>query len=124
MPRFVILRHHMPSSRERRLHWDLMLEHQRRLRTWALHNEPQAGREIPATALADHRLEYLDYEGPVSQGRGSVTRWDCGSYSIAAWDEDQVELELCGTRITGSVHLWRTAPDQRWIFRWAGIETP
>ena len=49
------------------------------LKTWACREPPQAGVEIPCEALADHRLAYLDYEGPISGGRGSVTRWDRGT---------------------------------------------
>src|ERR1700704_4821039 len=76
MPRFVILEHDHPV-----LHWDLMLEAGTALRTWRLARAPSApGEVIDALALPDHRLFYLDYEGPVSGGRGVVKRWDAGEY--------------------------------------------
>ena len=37
---------------------------------------PAPGVEMIAEALGDHRLDYLDYEGPVSGDRGLVSRWD------------------------------------------------
>ena len=52
-----------------------MLEAGDVLKTWALPQPPQPGVEMECTALADHRLAYLDYEGPLSGNRGAVTRW-------------------------------------------------
>ena len=87
MPRYVILQHEMPAGHEDRpLHWDLMFEWHDSLRTWALACEPRAGVEIAARRLSDHRLAYLDYEGPVSGDRGSVRRWDAGTYE-GTWEE-------------------------------------
>ncbi len=74
MPRFVILCH----ENHRGAHFDFMLESGDVLKTWALPQPPASGVEIECEALADHRLAYLDYEGPVSGGRGSVARWDRG----------------------------------------------
>ena len=80
MPRFVILRHDPAPAGDRPLHWDLMLETADRLRTWALESEPGPGRTIAARPLVDHRPEYLDYQGPLSGGRGAVSRWDAGEF--------------------------------------------
>lgn len=57
-----------------------MLEVDGMLRTWRLLDEPGIGRCVRAEELADHRLAYLDYEGPVSGGRGNVARWDSGQF--------------------------------------------
>ena len=76
MPRFVILEHDYPE-----LHWDFMLECAGALKTWRLAEPPAThGELIAAVALEDHRLDYLDYEGPVSGNRGRVKRWDRGDY--------------------------------------------
>jgi hypothetical protein len=69
MPRFVILEHDHPE-----LHWDFMLEAGAVLRTWRLAAPPALGQVVAAAASFDHRLLYLDYEGPVSGGRGTVRR--------------------------------------------------
>src|SRR5947209_8228766 len=76
MPRFVILEHDHPT-----LHWDLMLETGPVLKTWRLGKPPElAGERIEMMPIGDHRLFYLDYEGHVSGGRGTVRRWDRGEY--------------------------------------------
>src|SRR5262245_20038729 len=80
MPRFVILHHETPPSSARPAHWDFMLECGGVLRTWALAEPPSPGRESVTEELAHHRRAYLDYEGEVSGGRGTVSRWDEGTY--------------------------------------------
>jgi len=74
MPRYVILEHDAADGR----HWDFMLAGGEALATWALAERPDAAGPVAARSLADHRVAYLDYEGPISGGRGSVTRWDQG----------------------------------------------
>jgi hypothetical protein len=87
------------------------------LRTWALASEPLPGGPIEAEALADHRLNYLDYEGPVSGDRGHVTRWDAGRYELKSELPDEVVVQLKGGRIEGVVSLRRNPQTpQRWVF--------
>ncbi len=111
MPRFVVLEHDHPF-----LHWDLMLEHGEILRTWRLPAAPETGLTLPATALGAHRRAYLDYEGPVSGGRGRVVRWDRGTYEILVEDAGRIEAQLHGERLRGHMELrqhagtaWRLA---------------
>lgn len=76
--RYVLLEHDYPQ-----LHWDFMLEVGAVLKTWRLAQLPnESDNVIEATPLGDHRLAYLDYEGPVSGGRGRVRRIDAGVYSL------------------------------------------
>lgn len=114
MPRFVILQHDHPQ-----LHWDFMLEMGDVLRAWRLDREPLGSAPIATTALGDHRLVYLDYEGPVSGGRGSVTRWDAGEYleevAGAAREPCRVSVRLLGERIRGQALLEWTGGD-KWSF--------
>jgi hypothetical protein len=110
MPRFVILEHDHPH-----LHWDLMLESGEVLRSWRLESPPRAGLAVRAEPIGDHRRDYLDYEGPVSGGRGSVTRWDAGALF---WDElgaDRIAVRLEGTRCRGRAVLQRADAGQ-WLF--------
>jgi hypothetical protein len=109
MPRFVILEHDHPF-----LHWDLMLEAGPVLRTWRLAEVPHPGREVYAEALGDHRTHYLDYEGPVSGGRGSVKRWDAGTFTWLSDTAAEVRIELEGIRCRGPVLLHVQAG--RWTF--------
>jgi len=76
VPRFVILHHDHPVP-----HWDLFLEAGAVLKAWRLFAEPRPDADIPAEANSDHRLPYLDYEGPVSGGRGTVTRVQAGTFA-------------------------------------------
>jgi hypothetical protein len=116
MPRFVILEHAPgPASRAGR-HWDLMLQQGQRLRTWALAAPPAPGLKIDAEELADHRLEYLDYEGPVSAERGTVSRWDGGEYRLLEEDAARLSVELVGQRGCTRLVLQRLAGEaQRWV---------
>jgi len=75
--RWALLRHDFPW-----LHWDFLLarNHAPAATTWRLLRTPCVNEPIAAQALPDHRLLYLDYEGPVSGGRGSVQRLDRGEW--------------------------------------------
>jgi DNA polymerase Ligase (LigD) len=117
MPRFVILLHQFPSGHPRATHWDLMLESGAALRTWALPSEPAVGLDCDAEQLADHRLAYLEYEGPISDNRGQVSRWDEGAYRLAHESPDALTLVLDGRRLHARVtlekgvgsHFWRVS---------------
>jgi hypothetical protein len=102
MPRFVVLTHDFPS-----LHWDFMLEKEAALRTWRLSREPNSGGSIDASPLPDHRIAYLDYEGPVSGDRGKVTRWDAGQYQTTRETPEILEVQLHGNRLRGHVVIAR-----------------
>ena len=102
MPRYVILEHDHPA-----LHWDFMLEAGDVLKTWRLAALPRPGAAVAAEPSFDHRRAYLDYEGPVSGGRGTVTRWDAGTFSWEAADEG-VAVWLDGARLRGRA---RVEPD-------------
>jgi hypothetical protein len=99
MPRFVILEHDHPY-----LHWDLMLEAGAVLRTWRLAAAPMPGESVAAEPLPDHRLMYLDYEGPVSNNRGHVQRWDWGNYEGDLGGGD-IRVTLSGQRLSGEAML-------------------
>ena len=113
-PRFVVLEHDHPF-----LHWDLMLEAGEPLRTWRLAAPPAAGAEVEATPLGEHRRLYLDYEGPVSRGRGRVVRWDHGTFAWEGEGEELVAVRLDGGRLKGLLRLRRLTADS-----WRASFTP
>lgn len=98
VPRFVVLRHATPPGHRQGLHWDLMLEHEGRLLTWALDQCPEPGKAISATQLPDHRIFYLDYEGPVSADRGEVAQVDAGEFEWLLHDAERIVVMLRGNR--------------------------
>lgn len=116
MNRFVLLEHALPAGAARGTHWDFMLEAGGVLRTWALDGLPVAQETVAALQLADHRLDYLEYEGPVSGNRGSVKRIDCGEYVVLAESSEQLEIALLGELLRGRATLSTTSEHQRWRF--------
>ena len=100
MPRFAILQHDWPT-----LHWDFLVEDGPILKAWRLLEEPCPHAAIPAEPNFDHRRLYLDYEGPVSHSRGTVTRWDTGTFEWHERGESSIVLEMVGQRITGRITL-------------------
>jgi DNA polymerase Ligase (LigD) len=115
MPRFVILEHDHPH-----LHWDLMLEVGDSLRTWRLPSPPQPGHVVPIEPIGDHRLAYLDYEGPVSANRGSVHRWDQGTFALVGDALRPLAVDLHGQRIQGRLELFEDGHG-RWQLRFIPI---
>lgn len=103
-PRFAILEHDHPV-----LHWDLLLEDGPACRTWRLSSPPHEGATLAAEALPDHRLMYLDYEGPVGGDRGTVTRWDSGRFVWLTSTEAAVSVLINGERCIGRLDLTRHA---------------
>jgi hypothetical protein len=114
MPRFVLLEHRWNG-----VHWDVMLELGDALRTWAIDSPIESGKDLTARLLPDHRLAYLDYEGPVSGDRGEVRRVAQGTYEVGQWSENRVELTLESPQLNGIVTLSRAAGTD-WFFRFVG----
>ena len=110
MPRFAILNHDWPF-----LHWDLLLESEGKLLTWRLLREPAAGATIEAEALPSHRLAYLDYEGPVSGNRGSVTCWDRGELLNLEFSASSCSAIIEGERFCGRVAVSERAASSGFI---------
>jgi hypothetical protein len=102
MPRFVVLEHDHPV-----LHWDLMLEADGVLHTWRLAQPPlPSSSAIEAMRLPDHRMLYLEYEGPVSGDRGVVKRWDAGVFKEDMHSSPTARiLEMHGKLLQGCIHL-------------------
>lgn len=107
MPRFAILEHDWPSR-----HWDLLLEDGDALLAWRLLEEPRVGSTVSAEKNADHRKIYLDYEGPISGHRGSVTRWNSGTFQWVERTIDAIEVLVNGVKFVGRLRLVRV--DDNW----------
>lgn len=121
--RFVVLEHAGTPTYKPGTHWDLMLEWQGRLRTWELPTPPASGKTIVGRALADHRLEYLSYEGPVSGERGTVRRWDAGEYELISETPFELVVRLDGGRLRGTLRMTQDpAQGETWtiVFQAAG----
>jgi hypothetical protein len=107
MPRFVLLTHDHPF-----VHWDFLMESPAR---WL--SDLQV--VLAAESIAAHRLNYLDYEGPVSRERGRVVRWDHGVAEWLAESESSVRMRLSGKRLVGELVLDRHASQPLWSARFS-----
>jgi bifunctional non-homologous end joining protein LigD len=115
--RFVIHEHHA-----RRLHWDLRLEHEGALASWAVPNgiPPDTKDNRLAVRTEDHPIEYLEFEGDIPAGQygaGSIRIWDSGTFDTDKWTEDKIEVALSGERLTGRYALFRTRESDWMIHR-------
>jgi bifunctional non-homologous end joining protein LigD len=112
--RFVIQEHHARS-----LHWDLRLERDGVLASWAL---PKGLPETPgknhlAVHTEDHPLEYATFQGEIPEGEyggGQMTIWDSGSYDVEKWSDSEVKFVLHGSKSSGSFVLFQTK-DRDWM---------
>lgn len=126
MPRFVVLRHEWNTSNSKSeiaVHWDLMLEHEGTLRTWSLADPWTPGGMAMGIRIPDHRLVYLDYEGPISGDRGQVTCCERGELVWRQQSEDVLTVELWTDAWRGMVELSpEKANSSQWRINWpAGI---
>jgi bifunctional non-homologous end joining protein LigD len=126
--RFVIQEHSAT-----RLHWDLRLEHDGALTSFAIPNGlPWApGDNRLAVRTEDHPLEYLEFHGEIpkgSYGAGTMTIWDRGTYEVLKWDAKKIEVELTGERVTGGYALFPIGPggstSKDWMIHRMGGEAP
>ncbi|MDM4722683.1 DNA polymerase ligase N-terminal domain-containing protein [Micromonospora sp. WMMA1363] len=104
--RFVIQRHHAHS-----LHWDLRLEHDGVLASWAVPRglPRDTGRNHLAVHTEDHPMEYLDFSGEIPTGEyggGRMTIHDRGTYRCEKWRDDEVIVTLDGERTRGRYVLF------------------
>lgn len=90
-----------------------MLETDDVLTTWALEHVPTCDQAIRAEQLAPHRLHYLNYEGPLSEDRGTVTQWDRGTFEWIRREPVTI-VRVQGRRLRGAVTL--TPEDDHWGF--------
>ena len=122
--RFVIQEHNA-----RRLHWDLRLEHDGTLASWAL---PRGIPEHPdenrlAVRTEDHPLQYLEFHGEIPQGEygaGTMTIWDRGTYEAEKFRDGEVIATFLGERIHGRYALFRTRESDWMIHRMDPPEDP
>ena len=111
---FVVQEHHA-----RRLHYDVRLERDGVLVSWAvprgLPTEP--GTVRLAVHTEDHPIEYAEFEGDIPAGEyggGHVTIWDRGTYETIKWRSDEIEVVLHGQRVDGDFVFFRKNDGGRW----------
>jgi len=104
--RFVLLRHTGHGT----THFDFMIEDDAALATWQFDESPALlalGGVLTCRRLAAHRTAYLDYEGPISDGRGNVQRDDRGTCHVIRATDTRWELEISGMQLRNRFVLSR-----------------
>jgi bifunctional non-homologous end joining protein LigD len=116
-PRFVVQEHHATS-----LHWDLRLERDGVLASWAVPKgiPPDPKTNHLAVHTEDHPLEYLTFEAVIPDGQygaGEMTIWDTGTYDVEEWSDREVKVVFHGRRTDGRYVLFKTRGNQWMIHR-------
>ena len=107
-PIYVIQEHHASH-----LHWDLRLEFEGVLKSWAVPKEPPTTEGVKRLAVQteDHPLSYAGFEGEIPEGEygaGDVRIWDKGTFTVLEEGEGKYVLDIRGQRLRGSYALIQT----------------
>ncbi len=123
---FVVQKHSA-----RRLHYDLRLEMEGVLRSWAVPKGPSLdpAEKRLAVLTEDHPLEYGDFEGVIPEdnyGAGAVILWDRGPTihhldPVEGTREGKLLFELRGYKLRG---LWTLVKTSRGEKEWLLIKKP
>jgi len=109
----------------RRLHWDLRLELDGTLKSWAVPNGPSLDPKDKRLAVRteDHPLSYATFEGTIPQGEyggGTVMLWDRGTWASLpgkdprkGLEEGHLHIILDGERMKGEWVMFRLKPKGR-----------
>ncbi|MGH3876102.1 MAG: DNA ligase D [Actinophytocola sp.] len=115
---FVIQEHHAT-----RLHWDVRLERDGVLVSWAV---PKGLPDVPgdirlAVHTEDHPMEYATFSGEIPKGEyggGRMFIWDRGHYETLKWSDREVAVVFAGERAKGRYTFFRSGKDSKdWMVR-------
>ncbi len=115
---FVIQEHHAS-----RLHWDVRLERDGVLVSWAV---PKGLPDVPgdirlAVHTEDHPMEYATFSGEIPKGEyggGRMFIWDRGRYETLKWSDREVAVIFDGERAKGRYTFFRSGRDSKdWMVR-------
>jgi DNA ligase D-like protein (predicted 3'-phosphoesterase) len=106
------------------LHWDLRLEMNGVLKSWAVPKIPPKVKGIKRLAIQveDHPLEYAKFQGTIPEGNygaGKVEIWDKGTYELIKKTPKEIEIKINGKKLKGNYILIKTNYQQNkksWLF--------
>ena len=115
---FVVHEHHARS-----LHFDLRIEMEGVLKSWAVPKGPSMNpsEKRLAVMVDDHDLDYGGFEGIIPEGAygaGEVLIWDSGKYELISGDVHSGKLEIIfrGKKMKGTFVLTRMhGKEKEWL---------
>ncbi len=117
---YVIQRHSASH-----LHYDLRLEEDGVLKSWAIPKSPPEKEGIRRLAVMteDHPLGYEEFEGIIPEGEygaGKVETWDKGHYFLLETTSFKRIIDVKGKKLKGKYGLIKLKPkiaeDKNWLF--------
>ena len=120
---FVI---HFHQAKRTGDHYDIRLEHDCSLRSWASKKFPAALTDeknpkhpvrIALFPTPDHALEYFDFHGKITSkyGMGMVSIWDTGTFESLYWDDHKHVIRFNGNKVKG-VYIFLRLTDRTFLF--------
>jgi DNA ligase D-like protein (predicted 3'-phosphoesterase) len=106
------------------LHYDLRLEMEGVLKSWAIPKEPpmQPNLKRLAVKTEDHPIEYAKFEGVIPEGEygaGKVEIWDKGNFIPIELDDTKIIFSIKGEKLKGDYCLIKLRPKidpKNWLF--------
>jgi DNA ligase D-like protein (predicted 3'-phosphoesterase) len=115
---YVIQRHEA-----KRLHFDLRLQFNNVLKSWAIPKGPPntPNKKFLAIQVDDHDISYADFSGIIPEGEygaGKVMIWDKGSYELESLKPDKkIVFNIKGKKLKGRYCLLHFRPKEKnWLF--------
>ncbi|MFO7872384.1 MAG: DNA polymerase ligase N-terminal domain-containing protein [Candidatus Undinarchaeales archaeon] len=117
--KYVIQKHDATN-----LHYDLRLEDEGVLKSWAVPKKPSKDPNTKRLAVQvdDHKLDYADFEGEIPEGQygsGTVEIWDSGTYELLEKSKNKYIIDIHGKKLKGTYNLIRTkfkGKKKNWLF--------
>ena len=115
--RIYVIQKHTASH----LHFDLRLEMNGVLKSWAIPKEPPTSTGVKrlAVQVEDHPIEYANFEGIIPEGEygaGTVEIWDRGTYKLINCKENKLIVEIDGAKLSGAYVLVKFKDEKNWLF--------
>jgi len=116
MPIYVV---HQHFAKKAGLHYDLRIEMEGVLKSWAMRKEPPAVKGVKRLCIpqADHELSYAGFEGEITEGYGAgvVKIWDKGEYKLLEYEPGKkIVMYVYGSKLNGKYVLVNTL--RGWLF--------
>ena len=118
--RILIYVLHLHKSK--RKHFDLRLEMDGVLKSWAVPKSPPTEKGVKrlAVQVEDHPVDYAYFEGVIPEGQygaGTVKIWDRGTYELEKRKDDEIIVKINGEKLKGLYCLIKFKGQKKnWLF--------